>query len=134
MITSHIMLCRSLPESVGLHCCCCYRQRPMYLSRVIFLLLPGLVYAFSGGWASLGYSRVHHGRAGSSFELAGPDAAKSISPCRAAPTKLRAQPNEYEVFFNKASKLGGAVISGLTPEERADRALEVSKMMSPPPC
>lgn len=34
-------------------------------------------------------------------------------------------PNEYEVFFNKASESGVAAIRKLTPEERADRALEV---------
>lgn len=106
-------------------------RHPMYLSRVLCLLLPGVACAFSGGWTPLGYSKLHHGRAGSSYA---PDAAESISPCRPAPTKLRAQPNEYEVFFNKASKLGGAAISGLTPEERADRALEVSRICRLLPC
>ena len=109
-------------------------QHPMYLSKVLFLLSPGVTYAFCGGSAFLGCSKLHHGRADSSFALTAPDPAKSISPCRAAPTKLRAQPNEYEVFFNKASKLGGAVISGLTPEERADRAMEVSRESNRPPC
>lgn len=101
----------------------------MYLSGVLCLLLPGVAFAFSGGWTPLGNSKLHHGRAGSRFALTAPDAAKSISPCRTAPTKLRAHPNEYEVFFNNASKQGGAAISGLTPEERANRALEVSRRM-----
>lgn len=102
----------------------------MYLSKVLCLILPGVAYAFSGGWTPLGYSKLpcSSSRAGSRF---GPDAAQSTLPGRAAaPRVLRAQPNEYEVFFNNASKLGGAAISGLTPEERAERALEVSRMMS----
>ncbi|CAN0135042.1 unnamed protein product, partial [Hapterophycus canaliculatus] len=37
-------------------------------------------------------------------------------------------PNEYEAFFNKASKLGADATRGLAPEERAQRAMEGEKL------
>lgn len=47
---------------------------------------------------------------------------------RAAPRPLRAFPNEYDTFFNNASKSGQAVIKNLDPEERARRAMEGEKL------
>ncbi len=37
-------------------------------------------------------------------------------------------PNEYEAFFNKASKLGADATRNLAPEERARRAMEASNV------
>ena len=40
--------------------------------------------------------------------------------------QLRLMPNEYEAFFNKASKMGADATRNLAPEERARRAMEAS--------
>ncbi|CBJ29364.1 expressed unknown protein [Ectocarpus siliculosus] len=37
-------------------------------------------------------------------------------------------PNEYEAFFNKASRLGADATRDLAPEERAQRAMEGEKL------
>lgn len=39
-------------------------------------------------------------------------------------------PNEYEAFFNKASKLGADATRNLAPEERARRAMEASYVLT----
>lgn len=110
-------------------------RRAMYLASVLCLVLfPGLAFAFSGGWFPVAHSTSLHKRSKSQigrFLGNNLDSARSIGDAgtsntrRAAPRKLRAFPNEYEVFFNKASKSGAASITTLTPEERAQRALEV---------
>lgn len=107
----------------------------MYLSSVLFLVLfPGMACAFSGGLFPVAHSTALHKRSKSQIgRLLGNnlDSARSIGDAgtsntrRAAPRKLRAFPNEYEVFFNKASKSGASAITTLTPEERAQRAMEV---------
>lgn len=76
-------------------------------------------------------SALHRGHANAGSwtrARATPEAARPIPARGVGPGKLRAHPNEYEVFFNKASKSGVAVIRNLSPEERAKRALEASEV------
>lgn len=55
--------------------------------------------------------------------------ASSMTPVTATPKQqLRLMPNEYEDFFNKASKLGADATRNLAPEERAQRAMEGEKL------
>ena len=90
-------------------------------------ILPGAVHAFSGGWNWFAHStrqhRQHPSAGVGSFRNF--DASSASVP--AAPKQqLRLMPNEYEAFFNKASKLGADATRNLAPEERAQRAMEAS--------
>lgn len=90
-------------------------------------ILPGTVHAFSGGWNWFAHStrqhRQHPSAGVGSFRNF--DASSASVP--AAPKQqLRLMPNEYEAFFNKASKLGADATRNLAPEERAQRAMEAS--------
>lgn len=128
----------------------------MYLRTLLHVaLLSGLAHAFSGGWTSFAHNtrqqqHRHHTSAASAAYcavVAGASETSSWARRRAgsfadatirwswglqlrppvAPRyQLRLMPNEYEAFFNKASKLGADATRGLAPEERAQRALEAS--------
>ncbi|CAM9967809.1 unnamed protein product [Ectocarpus fasciculatus] len=102
--------------------------------------LPGIAHAFVGGWASFVVGTEQHRQQdrcadGESFARAGSRFADSTRrPPVAAPAaarrgqQLRLMPNEYEAFFNKASRLGADATRGLAPEERAQRAMEGEKL------
>lgn len=111
----------------------------MYLASLPYLILvPGMACAFSGGLFPAVHKSALHKRSQTQIGgfLGNPRRARSIddagtsNPRRAAPRKLQAFPNEYEAFFNKASKSGADAITTLTPEERAQRAMEVGKWLA----
>ncbi|CAM9845371.1 unnamed protein product [Scytosiphon promiscuus] len=106
-------------------------------------VLPGIVHSFSGGCipfshtsrqhrqhvsAALGdWSRPTASLAGET-RSAGSRPAAAAAPPRRRARVLRLMPNEYEAFFNKASKMGADATRGLAPEERAQRAMEGEKL------
>ncbi|CAM9299538.1 unnamed protein product [Ectocarpus sp. 12 AP-2014] len=105
--------------------------------------LPGIAHAFVGGWASFVVGPEQHrqqqhrcavgepfARAGSRNSFAGSTRRPPIAAPGAAPRRqqLRLMPNEYEAFFNKASRLGADATRDLAPEERAQRAMEGEKL------
>lgn len=109
--------------------------RHMFLASVLYtLVLPAVGFAFSGRWTSFAASALHTRQAVAFLApppacAPGVPAARSTSASsrRTTPGNFRAHPNEYDAFFNKASRLGVAVIRNLSPEERARRALEASE-------
>lgn len=109
-------------------------EQAMHFSTLLHVtLLPGIVHAFSAGWTWFARStrqhRQHPSPGDGSFRRFD---ATTRSPTSAVPAawkqqqQLRLMPNEYEAFFNKASKLGADATRNLAPEERAQRAMEAS--------
>eukprot|EP00903_Cladosiphon_okamuranus_P007549 g7324.t1 len=114
-------------------------MQPMHLPTLLHVtLVLGMVHAFSGGWNGFAQStrkqqhRQHSSSAGVGlFRRFDPGSlTPGAVPARAAPRlqQLRLMPNEYEAFFNKASKLGADATRNLAPEERAQRAMEGEKL------
>lgn len=104
--------------------------QPMHLSTLLHAtLLPGVVQAFSGGWNWFAHSTRQHRQQHPSSDVGSFrkfDACSATSVPAAPKQQLRLMPNEYEAFFNKASKLGADATRNLAPEERAQRAMEAS--------
>lgn len=107
-------------------------QVPAMAPILCILLIVPFTEGFTLGWGSL----VRSPRGCSAQTLWNPERNALAFPQRRAyagtsrqlrdPTKINASQTEYQTFFNNASKLGEPFISKLTPEERAQRAIEVS--------
>ena len=114
-----------LKKNQNLYCSLMYV--PLLVSYLV--LASGLVHAFGGGWVPFAQN-VLQGRQAEAWTPRSRDAVNAAAlrlPQRSVPrSRFRAHPNEYEAFFNKACKSGVAVMNKLSPEERAQRALEVS--------
>lgn len=95
----------------------------LHLLTFCLILASRVVDAFSG-WLPFAGS-VLQGRQALTLSRDAANKAASRSQQRTAPCRFHAHPNEYEVFFNKACKSGRALMSQLSPEERAQRAIEV---------
>ena len=95
----------------------------LHLLAFCLILALRVADAFSG-WLPFAGS-VLQGRQALTLTRDAANKAVSRSQQRTAPCRLHAHPNEYEVFFNTACKSGRALMSQLSPEERAQRAIEV---------
>lgn len=95
----------------------------LHLLTFFLILASRVVDAFSGWLPFAG--GVLQGRQTLTLTRDAANIAASRSQQRTTPCRFRAHPNEYEAFFNKACKSGRALMSQLSPEERAQRAIEV---------
>ncbi|CAM9165390.1 unnamed protein product [Pylaiella littoralis] len=122
----------------------------MYFQTLLHVtLLSGMVHAFFRGCISFRHKTCQQYRHHTYSSAAAAAAAATLSrrsgsstdattgrwisglqlrPSVSSKHQLRLMPNEYDAFFNKASRLGADATRGLTPEERAQRALEGEKL------